>query len=129
MANTKNTSKHKFSTRLKTGDTVMIVSGGNGNKPDKNDKGKVGKILGFLPKKSRVIVEGAHIVTKHKRAMTSEDTHGRITKEGSVHISNVMYYSEEHHRPFRLSVKTLEDGRKVRGFKNPETKEFEQIDV
>ncbi|MCB0359596.1 MAG: hypothetical protein KDD44_08160, partial [Bdellovibrionales bacterium] len=50
-----------------------------------------------------------------------------IEKEGSVHLSNVMYYSEDLKRPVRLSSKRLDDGTKVRGFVHPESKTFEQI--
>ena len=52
-----------------------------------------------------------------------------LEKEGSIHISNVMYYREELKRPVRIKIKMLDDGRKVRGFVNPQTKAFEQIDV
>ncbi|MCL4146119.1 UNVERIFIED_CONTAM: hypothetical protein GTU68_003117 [Idotea baltica] len=41
---------------------------------------------------------------------------GRIKKEAPVHISSVMYYHAPLERPVRLSVRKLDDGRKVRGF-------------
>lgn len=121
-------SKHDFKTRLRKGDTVMVIAGGNQRK-SKEQKGQIGKILRFIPKKFRVVVEGVGTVKKHKKAQTAQDSSGVIEKEGSIHISNVMYYSQDHNKPVRLSVKELEDGRKVRGFTNPETKEFEQVDV
>ena len=120
--------KSKFKTKLKTGDTVMVLAGGNSEKA-KVMKGQTGKILRFLPKKNRVIVEGLNMIKRHQRAMTSEDAAGIIDKEGSIHISNLMYYNEDLKRPVRIKYNTLDDGRKVRGFVNPETKKFEQIDV
>ena len=42
---------------VKTGDTVVILSG--------KDKGKQGKVLEVSPKEQKVIVEGLNIVTKH----------------------------------------------------------------
>ena len=42
---------------VKTGDTVMVISG--------KDKGKTGKVLEVSPKEGKVIVEDLNIVTKH----------------------------------------------------------------
>lgn len=120
-------SEQPMVTRLRKGDTVMVLVGGN-SKKQKVLKGQTGKILRFLPKKNRVVVEGLNMIKRHKRAMSPQDSAGIITKEGSVHISNVMFYSEELKRPVRLKSKTLTDGRKVRGYLNPKTKEFIQIE-
>lgn len=117
-----------FTTALKKGDPVMILVGGN-RKKNKVLKGLTGKILRFLPKKNRVVVEGVNFIKKHKRAMSPQDTAGVITKEGSVHISNVMFYAADLKRPVRVRYKTMQDGRKVRGFTHPETEKFEQIDI
>lgn len=118
----------RLTTKLKVGDPVMVIAGGNTIK-GKQLKGETGKILKFLPKRDRVIVEGVNTIKRHKRARMMNDTSGIIEKEGSVNISNVMFYHEELKRPVRLKSKTLDDGRKVRGFIHPETKSFEQIDV
>ena len=120
--------KRLFRTDLKVGDSVFVLLGGN-SKKNRSYQGKVGKILRFLPKKNRVVIEGVAMITKHKRAASAGEQSGKIMKEGSVHISNVMYYSEELKRPVRLKVQTLEDGRKVRGYVDPKTKAFQQIDV
>ena len=126
---TKTASTPKAKTRLKVGDPVMIISGGNKKKANRQLKSQVGKIKQIISKKSRVIVEGANMVTRHKRAVNPNEPSGKIEKEGAIHLSNVMYYHEETKQPVRLTVKTLDDGRKVRGFINRETKEFEQIDA
>lgn len=136
MAKAKNTAaakkalaeKKSLNTRLRKGDEVMVVTGGN-QKSGRDNKGARGKIMKFLPKKDRVIVEGVNMVSRHKRATNSMESGGKVAKEGSIHISNVMYYHAELKRPVRLKINTLEDGRKVRGFINPESKKFEQIDV
>ena len=41
---------------VKTGDTVVVISG--------KDKGKQGKITAALPKKGRVVVEGVNVVKR-----------------------------------------------------------------
>ncbi|MCL4142984.1 UNVERIFIED_CONTAM: hypothetical protein GTU68_047080 [Idotea baltica] len=82
-----------------------------------------------MSKKGRVIVEGVNMVTRHKKAVNPNEPSGRIEKEGSMHLSNIMFYHTESKQPVRLTVRTLDDGRKVRGFINRETKEFEQVDI
>ena len=42
---------------VKTGDTVMIISG--------RDRGKKGKVMQVSPKEGKVIVENANFVQKH----------------------------------------------------------------
>ncbi len=120
--------KADFQTKLRVGDPVMVLLGGNSRK-GKVLKGQTGKIQRFMPKKNRVVVEGLNMIKRHKRAVSSNESSGIVEKEGSVHISNVMYYSEDLKRPVRLKMKFLDDGRKVRGFTNPATKKFEQIDA
>jgi len=115
-------------TSLRKGDTVMVLVGGN-KKKQKLMKGQVGKILRLYPKTQRVVVEGINMIKRHKRAVNPNESSGIISKEGTVHISNVMYYSESLKKPVRMKYKTLQDGRKVRGFLNPSTKKFEQIDA
>jgi large subunit ribosomal protein L24 len=111
---------------LKVGDPVMVISGGNPKK-GRVLKGQVGKIMRFLPKKDRVVVQGLNMIKRHKRAVRPGDASGVIQKEGSLHLSNVMYYSETLKKPVRLRSQKLEDGKKVRGFTHPEKKTFEQI--
>ena len=118
----------ELKTKLKVGDPVMVISGGNKAK-GKVSKGQTGRILKFIPKTNRVFVEGVNMIKKHKRAMRSDETSGVISKEGSIHLSNVMYYRDDIKKPLRIKMKSLDNGQKVRGFLNPETKEFEQIDL
>jgi len=44
---------------IRKGDTVKILSG--------DDKNKTGKVLEILASKSRVLVEGINIITKHQK--------------------------------------------------------------
>ncbi|MCC6933654.1 MAG: 50S ribosomal protein L24 [Deltaproteobacteria bacterium] len=123
----KGINKHDFTTLLRTGDTVMVISGGNSK--SREIKGQTGKILRFNTKRCRVFIEGVNMIKRHKRARSAQEVGGIIEKEGSVHISNVMYFSDELKRPLRLRQKLLDNGKKVRGFTHPETKKFEQIDA
>lgn len=115
------------STNLKKGDTVMVIAGGH--KVKRPNKGKIGKILGFTGKRNdRVIVEGVNLVKRHQRQGMPGKPHGIIQKEAGVHISNVMYYVEKIKKAVRLKRSVLKDGKKVRGYMDPETKKFVQVD-
>ena len=69
--------------KIRRDDEVVVISG--------KDKGKTGKVLRVDPKKSRVYVEGLNIVKRHQRpnAATGQGG-GVVSKEGPIHISNVM---------------------------------------
>lgn len=111
---------------LKKGDTVMVIAGGNSK--TRPLKGQVGKILRFSDDGERVVVEGLNIVTKYKKPTSMRQQGGRVQVEAPVSISNVMFYAEKAKKPVRIKTKTLEDGKKVRGYTDPSSKEFVQID-
>lgn len=74
--------KSAFKLHIKKGDTVLVLAG--------DDKGKSGKVLTVYPEKSRAIVEGLNIVSKHRKP-TAQNTGGKIDKiEAPIHISNLM---------------------------------------
>jgi len=112
---------------LRRGDLVMVISGGHKVKrPIKGQTGKIRAITGDL--RDRVIVEGLNLFVKHQKATGPDKPAGKIQKEKSMHISNVMYYVETLKRPVRLSYSKLADGKKVRGYKDPKSKKFVQLD-
>ena len=114
-------------TSLKKGDTVMVIAGGCEGKRD--NKGKIGKILRFVGDDSeRVVVEGVNFIARHQRARGPGQEAGKVVREGSIHISNVMYYVETLKKPVRLKHRVLKDGKKVRGYLVPESKEFVQVE-
>ena len=69
-------------THIKTGDTVVVISGSH--------KGKSGKVLQIVKGKNRAIVEGLNIVKRHQKATSQEDPGGIIEREASLHVSNLM---------------------------------------
>lgn len=66
---------------VKKGDQVTVISG--------KEKGKSGKIIAVLAKKSRVVVEGLQMVKKHVKKNQQNPNGAIIDREGSIHISNV----------------------------------------
>lgn len=114
-------------TALKKGDVVMVIAGGNKNKrPLKGQVAKIKAIVG--DKNDRVVLEGLNLYTKHKKAVAPGEESGKIQVERPMHISNVMYYVEKLKKPVRLVKSTLADGKRVRGYKDPLSKKFVQID-
>lgn len=67
---------------VKTGDTVVILSG--------KDKGKQGKILQVSPKEQKVIVEGLNMVTKHVKPRRQGEAGGIVKAEAAMYASKVM---------------------------------------
>jgi large subunit ribosomal protein L24 len=98
--------KPEFHTSLRKNDTVEVTAG--------KDAGKRGKILVVIPKKGRVIVQGAGFIKRHTRPNPSRNIKGGIAeREAPIHISNVSIVCNEC-GPTRIGHKKLEDGRKVR---------------
>ena len=95
--------------RIKTGDEVIVVGG--------KDRGKRGKVLRVEPRKNRLYVEGLNIVKRHQRprqvagAQRAEQVGGVITKEGPIHISNVMLADPKDGRPTRVGIEVHEGKR------------------
>ncbi|MBE6885338.1 MAG: 50S ribosomal protein L24 [Ruminococcaceae bacterium] len=97
---------------VKTGDTVVILSG--------KDKGKKGKVLEVSPKEGKVIVEGCNIVTKHVKPRRMGENGGIVKAEAPLYASKVMLICPKCNKPTRLAHKIFEDGTKARLCKNTE---------
>lgn len=89
---------------IRTGETVMVTSGSH--------KGKTGRIKEILTKKDRVIVEGLNLVTKHQKPSRINPQGGIITKEASIHVSNVSPVVDG--KPTRVRFVTKPNGTKVK---------------
>ena len=94
---------------VKTGDTVIVVSGAK----DK-DKNKKAKILKVFPKTNRIIVEGVNMRKKHMKPTQEMQQAGIIDQEGTIDASNVLLYCEKCKKGVRFGHKVLADGKKVR---------------
>lgn len=91
---------------VKTGDTVMIVSG--------DDKGSIGKVLTVSPKEGKVIVEGCNKVKKHVKARKATDQGGIVEAEAAMYASKVMLYCRNCKKASRAAYQVHEDGSKER---------------
>ena len=88
---------------LKKGDTVKVISG--------EARGQQGKIIAVDTKKLRATVEGVNLVSKSEKPNAKNTNGGIVKKEGSIHISNLMF---------------LEGGKTVRASKKSNEKPAEK---
>ncbi|WP_223168323.1 50S ribosomal protein L24 [Legionella israelensis] len=98
--------------RIKTGDTVIVITG--------KSKGHVGKVKSR--KENKVVVEGANLIKKHVRPNPQLNQKGGIvTREASLDVSNVALYNPTTNAADKVGFKYIEkDGipHKVRYFKS-----------
>ncbi len=103
--------------RIKKGDEVVVLSG--------RDKGKRGTVVRRVDAQF-VIVEGVNRVKKHQRPNPMKGiTGGIVDKDLPIHVSNVALFNPASKKGDRIGMKKLEDGRKVRVFKD----NGEQVDA
>jgi large subunit ribosomal protein L24 len=103
--------------RIRKGDEVIVLAG--------RDKGKRGTVLRRIDAE-HVVVEGVNRVKKHQRPNPMKgQTGGIVDKDLPIHVSNVALFNPATKKADRVGVKTLQDGRKVRVFKD----NGEQVDA
>lgn len=90
---------------VKTGDTVIMISG--------RDKGKQGKVLAVSPKEGKVIVEGCNYVTKHVKPRRVGEQGGIAKAEGAVYACKVQIVCPSCSKPTRVAHK-IEGDKNVR---------------
>lgn len=101
----KNRFKPKFS--VKKGDSVVVITG------EYKDLKKPRTVLKVIPEKSRVLVEGVNIVTKHTKPSAQNTKGGIVKMEAPISISNVMLWDAKSHGPSKVT-RTRVDGKLVR---------------
>lgn len=93
---------------VKKGDTVLVLSG--------KDKGKQGKIIESLPKKSKVVVEGVNKVKRHTKPTQSAPQGGIVVKEAPMSVAKVMLVCPACSKATRIAKKEM-NGKFVRSCK------------
>ena len=90
--------------RIKKGDQVVVLSG--------KDKGRTGEVLQVMPKDDRAIVRGINMVKRHQRQTQTQEA-GIITKEASIHLSNLALADPKDGKATRVGFK-IDGDKKVR---------------
>lgn len=97
--------------KIKKGDEVLVIAG--------KDKGRRGVVLTVLKDGEKLMVEGINTVKKHTKANpNTNDRGGILIKTKPIHSSNVKLYNQASEKGSRVGIRILEDGRKVRYFKD-----------
>ena len=90
--------------KLRKGDKVIVLAG--------KDRGAEGEIISVAPKDERVVVRGVNIIKKHQK-QTQTQQGGIISREASIHISNVALKDPQSGKPSRVGIK-IDGDKKVR---------------
>ena len=91
---------------IKKGDTVIVISG--------ESKGEQGRVLEVDREKSRAIVEGVNMVSKHTKPNAQSPQGGIIKKEAAVHISNLLLVDPASGGPTRIGRRLNDKNKLVR---------------
>jgi large subunit ribosomal protein L24 len=91
---------------IKKGDTVMIITG--------ESKGQKGRVLEVDREKSRALVEGVNMVSKHTKPNAKAPQGGIIKKEAPVNITNLMLIDPTSGKPTRVGKRLNEKDKLVR---------------
>ena len=90
---------------IRKGDTVFVNAG--------DDKGKQGRVLEIVFDKktgrTRAIVEGVNIVTKHTKPNSKNTQGGFVKKEAPVHVSNLNPIDPKSKKPTRIGRRLVKD--------------------
>ena len=94
--------------KIKKGDKVIVLSG--------RDRGRSGEVIEVRPRVDRALVRGINMVKRHQK-QTAQQEGGIISKEATVHLSNLALADPKDGKPTRVGFKTIgtgEDRRLVR---------------
>ena len=87
--------------KIKKGDHVVVLTG--------RDKGKHGEVLKVMPEENRAIVKGIAMIRRHQR-QTAQEEGGIISKEATVHLSNLAVADPKDGKPTRVGFKFVGEG-------------------
>ena len=90
--------------KIKKGDKVIVLTG--------RDKGRTGEVVEIRPAQSRALVRGVNMVKRHQKQTASQEG-GIISKEASVHLSNIAISDPKDGKPTRVGFRMVGD-KKVR---------------
>ena len=90
--------------KIRKGDKVILLTG--------RDKGRTGEVIEVRPAERRALVRGVNMVKRHQRQSATQDG-GIISKEASVHLSNLAMADPKDGKPTRVGFKMVGD-KKVR---------------
>lgn len=85
----------------------MVIAGNDKNRTTPR------QVLAVYPLKSRVLVEGVNIATKHLKPNAKNPQGGIVKEETPIHISNVQLWDAKAKAPARIR-RERQDGKAIR---------------
>jgi len=87
--------------KIRKGDKVIVLTG--------RDKGRTGEVVEVRPADARAIVRGVNMVKRHQR-QTAQQEGGIISKESTIHLSNLAVADPKDGKPTRIGFKFIGEG-------------------
>ena len=87
--------------KIRKGDKVVVLTG--------RDKGRTGEVVEVRPAAGRAIVRGINMVKRHQRQSANQEG-GIISKEGTIHLSNLAVADPKDGKPTRVGFKFVGEG-------------------
>jgi large subunit ribosomal protein L24 len=87
--------------KIRKGDKVVVLTG--------RDKGRTGEVVEVRPADARAIVRGVNMVKRHQR-QTAQQEGGIISKESTIHLSNLAVADPKDGKPTRVGFKFVGEG-------------------
>ena len=94
--------------KIRKGDKVVVLTG--------RDKGRTGEVIEIETARDRALVRGINMVKRHQKQSARQEG-GIISKEASLHLSNLALADPKTGKPRRVGFKFVGEGdsrRKVR---------------
>jgi large subunit ribosomal protein L24 len=91
--------------KIKKGDKVVVLAG--------RDKGRTGEVIEVRPREDRAVVRGVNMVKRHQK-QTAQQEGGIVSKEATIHLSNLAVADPKDGKPTRVGFKQMTDGKRVR---------------
>ena len=91
--------------KIRKGDKVIVLTG--------RDRGRSGEVIAVRPDDGRALVRGINMVKRHQK-QTAQQEGGIISKEATIHLSNLALADPKDGKPTRVGFRLLDDGKKVR---------------
>ena len=87
--------------KIRKGDKVVVLTG--------RDKGRSGEVIEMRPGDGRALVRGIHMVKRHQKQSATQEG-GIVSKEASVHLSNLALADPKDGKPTRIGFKFVGEG-------------------
>jgi large subunit ribosomal protein L24 len=87
--------------KIRKGDRVIVLTG--------RDKGRRGEVIEVRPSEARALVRGVNMVKRHQKQTAAQEG-GIVSKEASVHLSNLALLDPKDNKPTRVGFKYVGEG-------------------